>query len=309
MDSISPKERIFRVFDKKNVDRPPVVCPGGMMNAALVDIMNSTGHTLPEAHKDDRLMAALADDVYTHTGFENFGIPFCMTVEAEVLGSEINFGTLNCEPKIQAERFADVSKVEYKDIEQMLKQGRISNVVQAGWHLSRKNADVPVIDNAKPVGICGSGLVDIVGELVFHNIIGKNGKFNDGKKEFSVANDVVLTQKDVRQVQLAKGAIRAGIEYLLKAKNTLPEQVDRVLIAGSFGYHLRAKSLINIGLLPREFEGKIEFVGNTSSSGGRAFLLGKQYRAKMEKKVGEIEVLELANMPDFEKLFVQTLSF
>ncbi|GBU24294.1 uroporphyrinogen decarboxylase like protein [Fibrobacteria bacterium R8-3-H12] len=147
MDSISPKERLFRVFEKKAIDRPPVVCPGGMMNAAIVDVMNSTGHTLPEAHHDSRLMAALAEDVHTHTGFENFGIPFCMTVEAEVLGSEINFGTLNCEPKIQAECFADASQVECKDISQMLKQGRIASVVQAGWHLSRKNADVPVIGN------------------------------------------------------------------------------------------------------------------------------------------------------------------
>jgi uncharacterized 2Fe-2S/4Fe-4S cluster protein (DUF4445 family) len=182
-----------------------------------------------------------------------------------------------------------------------------------------------VIGNTKAAGICGSGLIDIAGELVSHNVIGRNGKFadaaqlppflaerllkQDGKTAFRVDGDVFLTQKDVRQVQLAKGAIRAGIEYLLKAKDTLPEQVDRVLIAGSFGYHLRAKSLINIGLLFKEFEGKIEFVGNTSSSGGRAFLLGRQYRAKMEQKVKEIEVLELANMPDFEKLFVKTLSF
>jgi len=184
---------------------------------------------------------------------------------------------------------------------------------------------IKVIGNAKATGICGSGLIDIVGELVFHNVIGKNGKFNDatqlppflaerlieqdGKKIFKIDGDVVLTQKDIRQVQLAKGAIRAGIEYLMRAKNTPPERVDRVLIAGSFGYHLRAKSLINIGLMPKEFEGKIEFVGNTSNSGGIAFLLGKQYRAKMEKKIKEIEVLELANMPDFEKLFVKTLNF
>jgi uncharacterized 2Fe-2S/4Fe-4S cluster protein (DUF4445 family) len=184
---------------------------------------------------------------------------------------------------------------------------------------------IKTIGNAKAVGICGSGLIDIVGELVFCNVIGKNGKFSDaaqlppflaerlieqdGKKAFQVEGDVVLTQKDIRQVQLAKGAILAGIEYLLRAKNTLPEQVDRVLIAGSFGYHLRAKSLININLMPKEFEGKIEFVGNTSSSGGIAFLLGKQYRTEMEKKIKDIEVLELANMPDFEKLFVKTLNF
>ncbi len=75
------------------------------MNAAVVEVMEKTGHKLPEAHHDAALMAELARDVNTLTGFENFGIPFCMTVEAEVLGSEINYGTLECEPKIRNERF------------------------------------------------------------------------------------------------------------------------------------------------------------------------------------------------------------
>jgi [methyl-Co(III) methanol-specific corrinoid protein]:coenzyme M methyltransferase len=160
LDTLSPKERIFRVFDKKTVDRPPVICPGGMMNAAIAEVMTVTGHTLPEAHHDDMLMAALSEDIHNHTGFENFGIPFCMTVEAEVLGSEINFGTLNCEPKIQAERFADVSMVEYKDIGQMLRQGRISQVIQAGWRISCKNADVPVIGNLTGPVSATASLVD-----------------------------------------------------------------------------------------------------------------------------------------------------
>ncbi|GAE86773.1 methylcobamide:CoM methyltransferase MtbA [Acetivibrio straminisolvens] len=147
MSNISPKERILRVLNKKKVDRPPVICPGGMMNAAIVDVMKSTGHTLPEAHHDDRLMAELARDVHKYTGFENFGIPFCMTVEAEVLGSEINFGTLACEPKIEKEVFDSVSEVVYQDIGQMLKKGRIESVVQAAYHLSRKNTDVPVVGN------------------------------------------------------------------------------------------------------------------------------------------------------------------
>lgn len=93
-NELSPKERLLRTFEKKTVDRPPVICPGGMMNAAIVEIMNSTGHTLPMAHHDDRLMSSLAKDVQNQTGFENFGIPFCMTVEAEVLGSEIDYGSL-----------------------------------------------------------------------------------------------------------------------------------------------------------------------------------------------------------------------
>lgn len=147
MSIISPKERIKRVLNKEKVDRPPVVCPGGMMNAAIVDVMNKTGRTLPDAHHDDKLMAELSHDVYENTGFENFGIPFCMTVEAEVLGSSINFGSLECEPKIEKEVFPSTSQVEYRNINKILKNGRIETVIQAGYHLSKKYSDVPVIGN------------------------------------------------------------------------------------------------------------------------------------------------------------------
>jgi len=91
MSIISPKERLIKVLRKRKVDRPPVVCPGGMMNAAIVDVMQKTGHTLPEAHHDEELMAELSYDVHKYTGFENFGIPFCMTVEA--------VGCFPCEPE------------------------------------------------------------------------------------------------------------------------------------------------------------------------------------------------------------------
>ena len=131
----------------------------------------------------------------------------------------------------------------------------------------------------------------------------------DGKLVFKVADQILLTQKDIRQVQLAKGAIRTGIEFLLKSKGIKASEVDKVLIAGSFGYHLRAKSLMNIGLLPREFEGKIEFIGNTSKSGGQAFLLNKNYRKQMAELVKDIEVIELANYKDFDKVFVSYLNF
>jgi uncharacterized 2Fe-2S/4Fe-4S cluster protein (DUF4445 family) len=184
-----------------------------------------------------------------------------------------------------------------------------------------------VIGDTKASGICGSGLIDIVGELAHNGVINKTGKFvdpessglnqtlkeklvkQDGKLVFKITEDVFLSQKDIRQVQLAKGAVRAGIEFLLASKGVKAEDVDRVLIAGSFGYHLRAKSLINIGLLPKEFEGKIEFIGNTSKSGGHAFLLNKAYRSQMEKLVKNVEVLELANYKDFDKVFVKCLNF
>lgn len=147
MDLISSKERLLRVLEKKNTDRPPVICPGGMMNSAVVEIMNRTGHLLPEAHHVDGLMSELSRDVHEQTGFENFGLPFCMTVEAEVLGSSINFGTLSCEPKIEKEFFSSVAEVRYEDISRLLKSGRIGTIVQAGYKLSKKYTDVPVIGN------------------------------------------------------------------------------------------------------------------------------------------------------------------
>jgi MtaA/CmuA family methyltransferase len=148
--SISPKERLLGTLKKKNVDRPPVVCTGGMMNAAIVDVMTRTGHTLPEGHFRSDLMAELALDVQHDTGFENFGIPFCMTVEAEVLGSEIDFGTLACEPKITRELFPSVESVVYRDIAGMLDAGRIRTVAAAGELLSKAHPDVPVIGS-----LCG----------------------------------------------------------------------------------------------------------------------------------------------------------
>lgn len=162
MDIFTPKERLLRVLKNEKVDRPPVICPGGMMNAALVDVMNSGGHTLPEAHHNSELMSELSHDVYDNTGFENFGIPFCMTVEAEVLGSEINFGTLSCEPKIQREVFTSVSKVQYKNINEMLKEGRIGTIVQAGYRLSKKYDDIPVIGNLTGPVSTAASLVEVM---------------------------------------------------------------------------------------------------------------------------------------------------
>lgn len=82
-----------------------------------------------------------------------------------------------------------------------------------------------------------------------------------------------------------------------------------VLIAGSFGYHLRAKSLIGLGLLPSEFAGKIEFVGNTSKTGAETILLDRECRPEMVRLVAGVEVVELAAAADFDKAFVASLGF
>ncbi len=183
------------------------------------------------------------------------------------------------------------------------------------------------IGGTPAVGICGSGLMDIVAELVAHGVIAKNGKFVppdasglppalaarlirvDGKPVFSLADTVYLSQKDIRQVQLAKGAIRAGVEFLLRHTGVEAAALDKVLIAGSFGFHLTAQSLLTIGLLPSEAAGRIDFVGNTAKTGGEAFLLNRDSRREMEQLVSRVEVVELANCKDFDRVFVDFLSF
>lgn len=170
--SLSPKERLLHTVRKKKVDRPPVVCTGGMMNAAIVDVMRRTGHTLPEGHFSGELMAAISTDVHDDTGFENFGIPFCMTVEAEVLGSEIDYGTLACEPKISRELFPSVTSVRFKDIGAMLDEGRVGTVAKAGELLAKGHPEVPVI-----ASLCGpiSTVASIVDPMQFLRELRKEG--------------------------------------------------------------------------------------------------------------------------------------
>ncbi|MDR1638302.1 MAG: ATP-binding protein, partial [Clostridiales bacterium] len=124
------------------------------------------------------------------------------------------------------------------------------------------------------------------------------------KKQFDITDKVRLTQSDIRQVQLAKGAIRSGIDALLKAMDVGLQDVQRVEIAGSFGYHLSEKSLLNIKLLPQEFEGKIHFVGNTAIEGGIAFLLNTDARKVMADVAARVKRIELANDASFQEAFV-----
>jgi [methyl-Co(III) methanol-specific corrinoid protein]:coenzyme M methyltransferase len=144
-DVFSPKERLLRKLSKQGTDRPSVICPGGMMNAAIVDVMTKTGHTLPEAHHTGALMEELAYDVYANTGFENFGVPFCMTIEAEALGSAVDFGSLKCEPKIDHEPFPSAEALAFLPAGAILKNGRAQAVINAVYGLSQRNPDVPVI--------------------------------------------------------------------------------------------------------------------------------------------------------------------
>lgn len=161
----TPKQRLLTALQGQPNDRPPVICTGGMMNAAIVEVMNNSGHTLPAAHTDAEKMAALAAAIHQHTGFENIGIPFCMTVEAEVLGSEVSYGTLECEPKVCRERFAAVRDVQLRTTEQMLADGRIQTIVSAAALLAERYPAIPLIGNLTGPVSTAASLVDPVGLL------------------------------------------------------------------------------------------------------------------------------------------------
>ncbi|MDR2075833.1 MAG: methylcobamide--CoM methyltransferase [Desulfovibrio sp.] len=141
----TPKERLLRVLRREKTDRPPVACMGGMMNAAIVEIAGNCPATLPGAHSDADQMAELALAVAGQTGFENLAVPFCMTVEAESLGSAVDLGTLACEPKIVSEPYHSISAVPDLDWESLLGAGRIPMVLKAVERLAAAGTDLPII--------------------------------------------------------------------------------------------------------------------------------------------------------------------
>lgn len=175
------------------------------------------------------------------------------------------------------------------------------------------------IGGGEPKGICGSGLIDIAASLVEHNIILASGKFNpdlDEKfserlknKKFYITEDIFISQTDIRQIQLAKGAIATGVNMLLKQIDISIEEVEEAVIAGAFGYHINPQSIMRIGIVPKGFTGKITFVGNSSIEGARLALLNEEALINMVNFKNEINVLELSTSDEFQQYFVKELKF
>ncbi|MDR1041881.1 MAG: ASKHA domain-containing protein [Deltaproteobacteria bacterium] len=172
------------------------------------------------------------------------------------------------------------------------------------------------IGNAPAVGICGSALIDIAAFLINHKVINKAGRMRDpADKEllkdgrFWLTDKVFLDQLDVRQIQLAKGAIAAAMEMLMERLGMTLKDIDEIVIAGSFGYHLRAESLKTIKLIPKDFEGPVTFVGNSSLAGSARMLLNRDSPAEALSYTREVEVIELGFDPKFQTVFVNHLAF
>ena len=192
-----------------------------------------------------------------------------------------------------------------------------------------------VIGDTVPKGICGSGLIDITSELVRVGVITANGKFakkdnlpeckwkerlvagESSKMKFILAYEnehgvhpeVALTQKDVREVQLAKGAIAAGIEIMLAELGKDISDLDRVYIAGAFGNYINLESAMNIGIIPAIPKYKVVPLGNSAGLGACLMVTNEKSRESAKEVIDTASNIELALHPKFQDIFVKNISF
>ncbi len=164
-----------------------------------------------------------------------------------------------------------------------------------------------VLGGGKPIGICGSGIIDAVAALLRLGRIDKTGAAD--AEVLSIREGIRLTAKDIRAVQLAKGAIAAGVETLLDTAGIGPADVTRLELAGGFGSHLRVPSAVAIGLIPAALSGKAHAVGNASLAGAAALLLDTRLRTQAEQIAGMAQVIQLGGSETFEKRFLAAMDF
>ncbi len=188
------------------------------------------------------------------------------------------------------------------------------------------HVDYRVIGKMKPRGLCGSGLLDLLADLFRTGAIDPAGRLQrhvaperirrgQGQLAFlvvpgaetSIGQDIVLTQDDIGQLQLAKAAIHAGISILLDTLGKTPADVQTLYLAGAFGSYLAPESARSVGMLPDLPLDRVQFVGNTAGSGARLALLSRTERAAMRSIARRIRHMPLAGDPRFSKEFASSL--
>ena len=176
------------------------------------------------------------------------------------------------------------------------------------------------VGNQPAVGLCGSGLIDLVAGLLDAGMLDENGALSSGQEKQGVfmlvppeqagnERGVYLTQKDIGEVQLAKAAIAAGIQMLMKRLGITEEEICSVYIAGAFGNYMDPVSAGKIGLLPAALVKKVEPVGNAAGEGAKIALVNEREMLEMDELVGKIDFVELAASGDFQDYFIDELGF
>ena len=170
---------------------------------------------------------------------------------------------------------------------------------------------ITTIDDAAPVGICGTGVIEVAAELLKAEILDDTGMldedwFDDG---YELAPGITFTEKDIRELQLAKSAVRAGMEVLIARYGIKAEELDAVYIAGGFGHFLNMEKAADIGLIPRVFLPKVKAVGNTSLKGAVLALTDEKAQHEMPQIAEKAEEISLASDTMFSELYMEYMMF
>lgn len=219
---------------------------------------------------------------------------------------------------------------------------RISCGMRAGTgaiekaRMTSAGMEIAVIGAADPLGVCGSGLIDIVCELLHSGVVDKKGRLLSGdelrqkgmpesicaltggegkEKYFTIwkgqkgEQDIRITQNDIREVQLAKGAIAAGIEILLRGENLSADDLEEVYIAGAFGSYIDLEKAMGIGLLPEIDAGKFKSIGNAAGTGASMALMSDKAIEAAEDVRKAAQHVELSVQPDFLEIYSRCMRF
>lgn len=177
-------------------------------------------------------------------------------------------------------------------------------------------AEVTTIGDKPPVGLCGTGVIETVCELLGQELIDETGMleedyFEDGYELARTleGEPIVFTQKDVREIQLAKSAVRAGVETLMRRYGVTPGEVSHVYLAGGFGYKIDLQKTIAIGMLPEEFAEKTTAVGNSSLGGAVEYLIQRSAGQRLGQIVERSTEIELSTDKDFNQFYTDYMFF
>ncbi len=188
---------------------------------------------------------------------------------------------------------------------------------------ARDSLVLGTIGDAPATGLCGSGLIDLVGVLLESGVVDHTGLMHDdvahplarlvstrdGVRIFEVVPGVYLTQRDIRQIQLASAAVATGIDLLLESAGIAPGDVSELVIGGGFGFHVRADALARMGMVPSAWRDRITYGGNTAIAGTTRALLDRGQRRLADAIARHVETIDLAAHPDFQTRFIRALDF
>ena len=185
-----------------------------------------------------------------------------------------------------------------------------------GVRIERGRAKVRTIDHTVPVGICGTGILEAMAGLVREGLVDETGKLVEPyfHKGFPLASTldyqrITLSQQDIREIQMAKSAIRAGIESLIEHSGISRQRVHQVFLAGGFGYYLDPQKAAVIGLLPADLAERTTAVGNTSLKGAIGLLTGAVTLEELQAIAAGVEEIVLGNDEAFQRLYIDYLNF